>query len=344
MTSSGPPPPDAEALWELARATAGGPPARADGLDPEAIARILRRHRLVSHSASLDLWSDDQRDVLLPLWRAAAGRSMAHAVTQARVLALLREAGVRSTPLKGVAFQLAMTGSPVGRDHRDLDLWAPDVRRATEVLRDHGWRGDLDGPLPSEVSLADDQGLTLDLHGSLFARRYALDRVDGALADLLDEGGDLHVDGHAFLACLHGAKDGWSTLRHLADLRLGLQRADHDVLRDLSRATRTRRALDVGAALADRLAGSTAWAPATDVSGLLPGLEAALRGPIEERPTFARTWLYLRSRESWRDRARAIVRVPGQVSAADEPGPGRIVRRAFRLFRTYARLSRPLGG
>ncbi|MCA9572067.1 MAG: hypothetical protein KC656_29715, partial [Myxococcales bacterium] len=97
MTSSGPPPPDAEALWELARATAGGPPARADGLDPEAIARILRRHRLVSHSASLDLWSDDQRDVLLPLWRAAAGRSMAHAVTQARVLALLREAGVRST-------------------------------------------------------------------------------------------------------------------------------------------------------------------------------------------------------------------------------------------------------
>ncbi len=335
MTSSGPPssaidPALRRATLEVARGVAPGP-----AVDGERLAVWLRRHRLIGHASTIDGWTDTQRAALLPLWRASAARSLAHAAILPQILHRLRKAGLRATPIKGVAFQRAMTGSPTGRDHRDLDVWVDDLGAAAQILLEDGWQGRIPDPLPSALTLRHPGGLSLDLHRRLFARRYALHRVDALLERQLRPDGELSVDGHAFLALLHAGKDGWSTLRHLVDIRRAARRADPHTLRELVASSRTRRLVDVGMALCDRLVGPTGWTPHEATDRWVEPLERTLWTPLREGPSLRGTLLYLTARESWSDRLRAVVGIPLQVSEGDRPGRVRILRRAIRLIRTY---------
>lgn len=280
--------------------------------------------------------------MLRPLWRAGHARALAHAAALAACRRAFEARGLRVTPLKGVAFQAAMTGASHGRDHRDLDLWiAPDdLTAALELLVDLGWQlPDRSGA--NELQLSHPDGLTLDLHHRLFAPRYALDDVDPLLADLRAPDGALPPEAHAFLALLHGAKDGWSTLRHLADAKAALDHLPDALLSAWARQTRTCGIVAANRDLVAALEGRGGRHPHPVVR---PTLEA-LRAPRVEAPTPARALAYLRTRESLRDRVEAVAAIPVQHSAADvgASGVGRVIRRSVRLFRSYGPGSRVNG-
>lgn len=332
--------------WRVALMAAGGPAVDPTSVAPEELALVLRRHRLLSHAAGCPAWTDDQRRLLRPLWLAGQARSLAHARAQDLAIAALTGDGVRATALKGVAFQRATTGHATGRDHRDIDLWVSpsDFHHAVERLSREGWNAPSFGRLPNELSLSNDDGLTLDLHQHLFNRRYALAPVDVALASLLNDDGVLPIDGHAFLAVLHGAKDGWSTLRHVADVAVALHLADPHHLDDLARDTRTVHLLQVARQLADVLLHAK---PVTTGHPRVRQVIEALRGPRVEAPTFERTLSFLLTREDWRDRVAIVAGIPLQSSVADAPTStvlGHAARRTVRLLRTYGTLSDSLGG
>lgn len=315
---------------------------------PEVLAATLTRHRLLSHARTVTHWTPEQKALLTPLWTAATARSLGHHVTQTAVLAILADHGLPATAFKGVAFQQALTGSPFGRDHRDIDIWVPPdaLLETAQVLLRHGWSSDLaerlrswTGPLPHEIGLTNEQGVHLDVHGTLFARRYVRERAERVLSSLRTPEGGLFPVGHGLLTLLHGAKDGWSTLRHVADLALVRATVDARELEDVVKDARAVRASAFAFALLDHLFEGK---PAT--RSVVRAVDR-LRGPRVERPTLRRTLTYARTLDRPLDQARAFVRIPLQVSAgdvdSDHAGP-RILHRVFRLLRTHA-LQQPTG-
>jgi hypothetical protein len=339
-------------------AVAGGPGSeRLADVPTDALVEALRRHRLVAHSERFARQLDPQQvQVLRPLWREAAGRSLAHRAALDVLLPALRDAGVPGTPFKGVVLQQFLRGTPFGRDHVDLDVWVPDggLKRAIHVSMELGWElsagltpDDLQEPLPSELPLHHPTtGLHLDLHQRLFAPHYALDAAEDALRARATVSGFDPV-GTALLVGLTGGKDVWNTLRHLADLADLAGRVDLDATAALADRTHTRRILDTGMALAERvLQRPVGWTPRYHTSAALPALEAALRGPRQDGVSLVRLRTWLAARERRRDRWIGLLRLPFTPGALDlrEHGRGPLpIRRAARLFRAHVLRDRPQG-
>lgn len=322
MTSSGRPPPGTDPVWRAALAIARGEDVETDVPRAE-LAGLLRRHRLLGH-ADLVALPDSLRSLLADELRAHRAHAMAQLACLTSLTGAFREAGLRLTPFKGIVFQRTFTGSVFGRSSRDLDLWVDDGRAAKDLLSELGWQG---RPSPTRQTSFHRDGLALDVHDHLFAPRHGLDAVDRVLLPRLESDGAIPAVGQALLAHLHAAKDGWSTLRALADIRRAeawVEGHGHgQVLDDLARRTRTRGLVAEGRRLSREVF----------VNGRQP---SSLRRP--EGPGPVQLLRYLRLRESRRDRLDVLAGTLLQPSELDGSGVGRPFRRTIRLLRSYARL------
>lgn len=266
--------------------------------------------------------------------RVHRARVLAQQHAHHMLVAAFAKRALRATFVKGLAFQLAVGLAPQGRASRDLDLWVDDLPNVVRVLRELGWEG---APSRTTQSTFRRRGVTLDVHLALFAPRYALGSVEPELRARLSADGAMPLVAHAWLAGLHAAKDGWSTLRHLADLRSALRALDDpSELADLADRTRTRRLMDVGVALTREQLGAVPWQGPPPTSALL---NAARRRLAERESADLRSALvYARCRERRRDGLASLVHAALQQSEADAPGPARLARRGIRLWRGLSRL------
>lgn len=348
-----------ELAFRAAVYAAGGRPVDLSGIAPEALLRVLRRHKLVAHAQALDGLTDTQRALLKPSWRASSAAAMAQAAERDRIVAALHADYVPCIAYKGIVLQEWLHGRIDGRDSEDLDVWVPPLlfRRACRWALDDGYRlafdltaDDLNArELPSELLLLHPGGMHLDVHQRFFAPHYALEAAEAyfeSFVPWLDERTPAQVArfddlATALMVAITAGKDTWATLRHLSDLALALERVDHAALAALADRTHTRRLVDVGAHLVEAVLGKrTGWEP----DGPIPqGVDRALRAEVE-LPLPARARIYLSARERRRDRLAYAALLPFKVSALDleptrVPVP-RTVRRIARLVRSYGPLGR----
>jgi hypothetical protein len=218
----------------------GGP-----GTPWPAVVDAVVRHRVVGPVASVahELGvPPPQAERLRALQLEAVRSGLSVAVGSRAVSRALREAGLRSLVVKGVALAAVQQRPLADRGTGDVDLWVrpAEVGAAIEVLRAHGWRPPspvpprLPGPgwrdrlsswCSPETALVHDRYPDLDLHWRLlrspagleldfdeaWERSVAVDELQGEVRTLAAEDALRHVAAHA-------SKDGWPGLRYLVDV------------------------------------------------------------------------------------------------------------------------------
>ena len=158
-----------------------------------------------------------------------------------RLLALLAEAGIDATVLKGVPLSLQAFGEIATRDVGDIDLLIEpgEAEAADTVLQTHGWiRKDPAGKLTPRrrasyarhfkdytyepMTMDTAGGFEVDLHWRLFRNPHmpgnqlpAADRVDIPIGSLQLR--TLSPDTHLLYLAVQGAADGWTRFKAVAD-------------------------------------------------------------------------------------------------------------------------------
>lgn len=242
--------------WCASSSAVGGPrgPAPvASDLDWPLLARLGRRHRISGllyaglRSAGLtppadvlaQLEAEAKRIAIDELWSAAE---------TLRLQRILREGGVESLVLKGVAVAMLAFGRLGLRFNRDIDLLVrpEDVVESLRILGAQGYRKSeltdqgLEEPSPGWLELHKDIALQhesgrgiVELHWRLFDNPGLLAgsppsapvRIagDGVVQTL---GGDVNL----IYLCVHGAEHAWSRLKWLLDIHALATRLTHEDL------------------------------------------------------------------------------------------------------------------
>lgn len=213
------------------------------GVDEVAYLAAAERHRLVVflsvHQARLDVPPELARGIQESARRERiATLGLARALHQATDA--LTAAGVRVLSFKGLALAAQAHGDFAARGSGDLDLLVPpsQIVEARAALAQAGWTPDRSYPAPGptwawrhtvrnyyEIALHG-SGLSIDLHWHLGLARSAAPSFD----TLWDRRASVTVGGRDVAtlsptdawrhSAMHAAKDEWSSLRSLVDVRL----------------------------------------------------------------------------------------------------------------------------
>lgn len=270
-----------------------------------------------------------------------ARRNAAWTDELARIVAAVGRPGVLA--FKGPTLAVQAYGDGALRAFDDLDLLVAreDLAAAADALAALGWLPDVDpiylrdaarrgGPLPTEITFASFPGLPdVDVHLALFPRWLAMRPDEAGLREravtVVAGGRPLRTfapDDLLLYLCGNGLKDGWTHLRAIADVAHLLESAapaDPAALAARSKQAGLDRALRLGVGLAAELLGAPVPAglgpdePARELVA-----EVASTWFDQSRESLrARLSLQLRARERWRDRARAVAGLPGDVMVRD---------------------------
>jgi hypothetical protein len=298
------------ALFAAVAAAVGAPaPPGVEGpVDQEDLRMLAARHDVSALARTGGPLAE--RDVM---------RSLRVAAVQHRALRALREAGVPTLVLKGLAVAAQAYPEPGARSLRDVDLLVgrADAERAVDALLGaglewYGWRRpeDPDRPAPDRAALARldrlpmlrdvklvGEGALVELHWQLFDNPRLL-RVDPAW---LAEPDHVSVHGeqvptlppadHLAYVLVHGTHHLWSLLKWLADVpALALRHPGAaDPGRLLAAAPGNERALATGLKLAEKAFGpflapeTRRWAASVRGAGVLVRRSLAALAAPEDR-------------------------------------------------------------
>jgi hypothetical protein len=250
-----------------------------------------------------------------------------------RVVAALREVGVRALPFKGAALGAAVYGDVALRPFRDLDLLVPVAERehAANWLLSHGYRLATSERTTDERRGREyhqryrhaDQEVSIELHWELQPPPWPLplsfDRLFARAAPLVVVDGELPAlswDDLLFVLAAHGGRHGYGYLLWVCDLERAVRSWERAATPDwpalLARATSMgcRRVLVVGLSVAGHLLGlelptSVAAAAARDTVGADLALRLA-RGVFTGDSGLTQDQLLLTLRERRRERFRYL--------------------------------------
>lgn len=223
--------------------------------DWKAFSRLAVRHQLqgfVAHRlGSHEAVPQGIRKVWLKKAQERTAFNLRQAQATARLHQLLRDAGIDNLVLKGLPLALKAYRSLSIKRSMDIDLLVrgAQAERAAQLLGEAGFRSVIDGKTVSgtqlrtvmrhhkEITLADENGIVVDLHWRLVSDPRLLKGVDPfgrAASAPFDKIGEIAVlddaDEFAYL-CAHGAVSDWSRLKWLVDVNaLVAARSDADLL------------------------------------------------------------------------------------------------------------------
>ena len=313
-----------------------------EGVDWKRVLYLARQHRLrplLSHALAEMEVDGVPDDVLARLRRDRQGltlQSLLWTRELVRILELFRAHGIQALTFKG-----PVLGHEVYRDlglrpFGDLDLLLrrEDIARAKALLQLEGYRPSLDMDDAEEQAYLDEQyayglvhdrlGAIVELHWTLSHRGYAyradLDAVWAHSRTVSLAGMEIRtlgVEDLAVFLCMHGAKHLWHQLILVADIA-ELFRAhpdlDTQLMLGLARKARCERIVGLGLYLAHRLFDAPVPAPlraalsdGAAIQSLVDQVaERAFTQPGREVKLVEEVSFHVRTRESWRDRLRAL--------------------------------------
>lgn len=298
-----------------------------------------------------------------------------------RLLAALDADGVEAVPFKGPALAQAVYGHLALRQFCDLDILVRegDVWRASAILEAHGFVADAAVPAGRRAAFVRqdyvrlfrrDGGRTIvELHWAVAPRSFAVrfdgDAVWGRLASMVLQGRTVRVPADEdllLMLCVHGSRHGWDKLEHLGSVAELVRRRpslDWAALWRRADAMHCRRMVGFGLLLAHALfdaplrpEAAVAWrsSPLRAMARQIVGDSGAIDAPAL---TFARqTARYLRLKDTYTDRARAVARefttpTPDDWALVDLPGPLSVAYplvRALRIARKHGFTPHPAAG
>lgn len=294
--------------------------AAAIDVDWPRYGQVVRRQRIAGlvDAALADAKIDCPAAVAAPISHEARKilfRNMTAAVETARLIALITERGYPALAIKGVVLSALAYGSIALKHSKDIDLLVTpdDALAVIALLEEDGYR--LTYPAPDlstaqrrtlttygkDVALTKPGGaLQLELHWRLFDSEAVLPEITArAPAQSIPLGGGRSAPTlaqpalYAYLV-LHGATDGWSRLKWLADLNALLAPLDSAAVAALHRSATAMGAADASA---------QALLLLRDLFGrdLPPGMAEALARPRQVRLLVAGAYKMMAPRDASRE-------------------------------------------
>ena len=298
-----------------------------------------------------------------------------------RLLAALDADGVEAVPFKGPALAQALYGHLALRQFCDLDILVreSDVWRASAILETQGFVADAAVPASRRAAFVRqdyvrlfrrDGGRTIvELHWAVAPRSFAVrfdgDALWGRLTSMVLQGRTVRVPADEdllLMLCVHGARHCWDTLEHVASVAELVRRnasLDWAAVWRRAGAMHRGRMVAFGLLLAHALfdaplrpEAAAAWrsSPLRKMARQIVRDGGATDVPA---PTLAsRTARYLRLKDTYTDRVRAVARefvtaTPDDWALVNLPGPlsvGYPLVRAMRVARKHGFVPHPSAG
>jgi hypothetical protein len=357
------------------------------GLDWDRLLALAARHglRALLHRHLSRLCPDSVPSAPLAVLRDYVQKNSAFGVLFTgelhRLLATLDAHGVEAMPFKGPALADALYGHLALRQFCDLDILVRerDVWRASAVLEEQGFVADFAVPPERREWFVRqdyvrlfrrDGGRTIvELHWGVAPRSFAV-RFDGdavwtrlSAATLQGRPVRMAADEDLLLMlCVHGSRHSWDKLENLASVAELVRRSpalDWPAVWQRAEAMHCRRMVAFALVLAHGLFESPL---PPDAAGLWrsQALRAMARdtvrdGQVIDAPTLTfgrQTARYLRLKDSYTDRARAVARefttpTPDDWALVNLPGPLSVAYplvRALRVARKHGFAHHPAAG
>ena len=348
--------------------------ARIDaGLDWDRVAALAARHGLrpLLHRHLTRLAPAGVPDAPLAALRDYAQKNSAFGVLLTgellRLLAALDADGIEAMPFKGPALAQALYGHLALRQFCDLDIVVRegDVWRASAILEAHGFVADAAVPDGKRAAFTRqdyvrlfrrDGGRTIvELHWAVSPRSFAV-RFDGdavwtRLTSMVLQGRTVRVPASEdllLMLCVHGSRHGWDKLENLAsvaELVRSSPSLDWAALWHRADAMHCRRMVAFGLLLAHALfdaplrpEAAAAWhsSPLRAMARQIVRDSGAADAPAPG--VASRTARYLRLKDPYTDRARAVARefttsTPDDWALVDLPGPLSVAYPLVRVLR-----------